>query len=183
MIEKLKPAIKQGLIMGLVGALIVLLVWAFAPEMFGSFSWLITQSVVIMLALPIVFIILGTRNTKEQYDSFNYGQAFKAAFTVGLAATLFGLVFNLIFYTVIDPEFDTRVQEMVTESTLERLENANMSDEMIDEQMEKLEERFENQKGFAGKAKSSFWLLVWYSVLAAIIAIVYKDKKDQQLAS
>lgn len=184
MIEKLKPAIRIGLIYGLITTMIFLLVWALAPEMFGSFSWLITQGVLFMLALPIVFMIIGTRDTKAKanVEHYSYGNAFKAAFTVALVASLFGLVFNIIFHTAIDPEFDSRMKEVVMETTLERLENANLDDDMIDEQMSKAEERMDNQAGVMGKVKSTLWGLVWFAILAALIAIVYKDKKTQPTA-
>lgn len=178
--ENFKPAIRYGLIMSFIGIVIFLLVWALAPDMFGTFSWMITQGVLIMIAMPIVFQILGTRDSKENFEFFTYGNAFKAAFLVGLAAIVLSLLFNLVFHFLIDPEFNTRLKESVMDMTLERLEDANVDQEVIDEHMDKIAGRFDSQAGFVGQLKTSFYGLVWYSILAAIIAIVYKDKAPKE---
>lgn len=177
--ENFKPSIRNGLILGTLGIIVFLLVWSFAPEMFASFSWGITQMVLIMIALPIVFMIIGTRDTKEKFERFNYGQAFYAAFLVGLLAVFLNVGFNLVFHSAIDPGFNERLQEKVSEQVLERLENANMDDAAIEKQMAKMEQRFEGQKGVLGQLKGGLYLLLWYTVLALIIAAVYKDKKSE----
>lgn len=177
--EKFKPSIRYGLIMGFIGLVIFLLVWAMAPDMFASWKWMLTQFVVVFLALPIVFQILGARDSKQNFEEYPYGKAFMGAFTVGIIAVLMSVIFNVLFMTVIDPGFNDRVQEQATTMVIEQLENSGMDKAQIDEQLEKMEQRFENQKGIAGQLKNSFFLLIWYAILAAIIAIVYRDKKDK----
>lgn len=164
--------------MGFIGVVIFLLVWALAPEMFASWKWMITNFILILLALPIVFQILGARDSKQNFENYTYGNAFMGAFTVGAAATLVSLVFNLIFYTAIDPGFNERLKDQVIESVVEQFEASGMDQGKMDEQIEKIEQRFEDQSGVVGQLKGSVFILIWYAILALIIAIVYRDKKD-----
>lgn len=176
--ENFKPSIRYGLIMGFIGVVVFLLVWALAPDMFASWKWMITNFVLLLLALPIVFQILGARDSKQNFEKFTYSNAFIAAFGVGLMATLVTLVFNLVFYTAIDPGFNERLKDQVIETAVERLEASGMDQASMDLQIEKIEQRFESQAGIVGQIKASVFVLIWYAILALIIAIVYRDKKN-----
>jgi hypothetical protein len=103
------------------------------------------------------------------------------ALSVGLVSAIVVLLFNLVFMYAIDPDFDNVIKEQVMSAMEERFENANMSDEQIKTFMEQQEAQFEKNKGLLGKLMQTGFGLVWYLILALIIAAIYRDKQPKDL--
>ena len=179
--EKYKPSIKHGLVMGIISVVAFLLQYALMPDSFGNMTGWIVQLVVFFLALPIVFMILGARDSKANFGFYNFGNAFMGAFSVGLVSAIVVFLFNLIFMYAIDPDFDNVIKEQVMDGIEERLENANLPDEQIEEIMSKQEAQFESNKGLMGKVKQTGYGMIWYVILALIIGLIYRDKKQPDL--
>jgi len=179
--EKFRPSIKHGIIMGIISIVVFLLQYALMPDSFGNMTGWILQLVVFFLALPIVFMILGARDSKANFGFYNYGNALLGALLVGVASAVVVLLFNLVFMYAIDPDFDNVVKEQVMSGIEERLENANMPDEQVQEIMSKQEEQFEKNKGLVGKLKQTGYGMGWYLLLALIIGAVYRDKQQKDL--
>lgn len=179
--EKYRPSIKHGLVMGIISVVAFLLQYALMPDSFGNMTGWIVQLVVFFLALPIVFMILGARDSKANFGFYNFGNAFMGAFSVGLVSAIVVFLFNLIFMYAIDPDFDNVIKEQVMDGIEERLENANLPDEQIEEIMSKQEAQFESNKGLMGKVKQTGYGMIWYVILALIIGLIYRDKKQPDL--
>jgi hypothetical protein len=181
--EKFRPSIRYGLIMAVISIVVFLIQYAFMSDSFGSMTGWLIQAVVFFLALPIVFLILGARDCRPNFNPYTFGNAFVASFMVGLVSAIVVLAFNILFNTVIDPDFQEMIQEKVMTGIEERLENANMSDEDIQKMMERQEEQFAANSGIIGQVKQTGYGLVWYLILALIIGAVQKGKKEDLIAS
>jgi hypothetical protein len=179
--DKFRPSIKHGLTMGVISIVVFLLQYALMPDSFGNLTGWMVQLVVFFLALPIVFMILGARDSKANFGFYSYGNALMGALSVGLVSAIVVLLFNLVFMYAIDPDFDNVIKEQVMSAMEERFENANMSDEQIKTFMEQQEAQFEKNKGLLGKLMQTGFGLVWYLILALIIAAIYRDKQPKDL--
>ena len=179
--DKFRPSIKHGLTMGVISIVVFLLQYALMPDSFGNLTGWMVQLVVFFLALPIVFMILGARDSKANFGFYSYGNALMGALSVGLVSAIVVLLFNLVFMYAIDPDFDNVIKEQVMSAMEERFENANMSDEQIKTFMDQQEAQFEKNKGLLGKLKQTGFGLVWYLILALIIAAIYRDKQPKDL--
>ena len=176
MIDNYKPAFRYGLIMGMIGVVLFLLVWALAPDMMNSYQWQLSQGVLFFLALPIVMEILSARDCKANFDAYSYGNAFLAAFYVGLIAVLVALVFNLMFRYLIDPEFYVSMQDQAMDRAIQRMESQGLSDAQIEQNLERGKWMMEFFMGVGGQVFMSVLQLVWYSILALLIGTIYRDK-------
>ena len=177
-----RPAIKQGIIFFVVSTILFLGIYAFDRLFFAKPAGWIVMLVAFALALPIVFMILGARDTKPNFKPFTFGNAFMAAFTTALVATILTILFNILFFTVIDPAFQADIAEAAMESTEEFMENMGAPQEEIDKAMEQAEARSENQTGIWPQTLQQLKFLIWYAVLALISGAVQKDKKEEDFA-
>ena len=178
MLQNYRPSIRYGIIMGVIAILVFLMVWALAPDMMRSPAWSITNTVLFFIALPIVMQILGARDSKPNFDNFPYGRSFTAAFLVGLVAVLLITLFNLVFYNAIEPGYYEKLKEISLEQTIERLEDMDFSEEQIEEQIRSTEKVMSFTLSNTGTLVVGLGQLLWYTILALLIGIVYKDPKD-----
>ncbi|MCH1473876.1 MAG: DUF4199 domain-containing protein [Bacteroidia bacterium] len=181
MIKLYKPSIDQGVRMGIITIVIFLGIYAFDPLYFAKPTGWITALVVNLLALPIVFMILGAKNTKVNFTPYTFGNAFNAAFFTGVVSSLIVLGFNAIFMTLIDSTWEQSIFEETMNTTESLMTDMGASQDDIDEAMEKANEAYADQpKGLVGAMMNTGKGLVWYAILALIIGAVQKDKKTEE---
>lgn len=181
MIEQYKPAISQGVKMGVLGIFLFLIIYAIDPMFFGTGKGMFLNLAINMLALPIFFMIMGARNTSVNFNFYQFKNAFLAALTTAAVATLISISFNVVFLTVIDPNWEAEMMEQSIETTIQWMEDMGMPEEQVDEAMEKAREDIEKRpKGVVGLMRTSAGLLVWFAILALIIGAVQKDKEPKE---
>jgi len=179
--NKYQPAIKRGVTMAFAGIIVFLVLYAIDPMYFARPIGWVTLLAVSLLALPIVFMILGARDTKANFTPYTFGNAFLAALLTGVTAAVLTLVFNTIFMTVIDPVWEAQLAEEVMLQTELFMEKMGAPQEAIDEAMEQAKVKNESQaKGIVGQLRSTVGLVLWYAILALIIGAVQKDKKTEE---
>tara|TARA_B110000879_G_C11005756_1_gene444925 strand:- start:59 stop:628 length:570 start_codon:yes stop_codon:yes gene_type:complete len=178
--EQYKPAIKQGVIMAILSILVFLVLYAIDPMIYAKPTGWIILLVVNFLAIPIVFIILGVRDTKKNFSYFTFGNSIAAGMVTGIVASAIVLVFNILFMTVIDPQWEQQLAEEVLVSTEEFMEKMGAPDEAIEEAMAKAREDGAGKaQGIMGQAKSTLGGVGWYLVLSLIVGAIYRDKEPR----
>ena len=181
MLELYRPSVKHGLRMGILSILIFLLIYAIDPMFFGNFKGLMVNMAVSMVIIPIVFMILGSRDTKANFTPYTFGKAFNAAFFTAVVSALVLLVFNAVFITIIDPDWEAEIMDQVLRSTETFMEDMGSPQEAIDKAMEQTRAKMDGQaKGILGALKTTGGSLVWYAILALIIGAVQKDPKQEE---
>ena len=177
--EQYKPAINRGAIMGIVSIIVFVLIYAIDPLFFAKpAGWMVSLGVN-LLAIPIVFMILGARDCKPNFSPYKFGNAFNAAFFTAIVATLIVLVFNIIFTNVIDTNRESQIREAAFEQSMEFMEKMGADDDAIDVAMEKAKKKMEEQpNGITAQILNTGKILVWYIILALIIGAVYKEKQQ-----
>ncbi len=181
--EDYRPAVKQGVRMAIFSVLIFLTLYAIDPMIYAKPAGWVVLLVGNFLAIPIVFLILGVRDTKKNFSVFTFGTALSAGMVTGIISTVVVLLFNIVFMTIIDPEWEQQLSEEVMVSTQELMEKMGTPDEVVEEAMQKArEEAAAKPKGIIGQMKSSLGSLGWYLILSLIIAAVYRDKGSKEEA-
>ena len=163
MLNEYKPAFNQGLRMGIVSIVLFVILG------------------VNFLALPILFMILGSRDCKANFSPYKFGNAFNAAFFTAIVSVVIVLVFNIVFVTLIDPSWEQELGDEVVTTTEEFMENLGAPQEQIDETIAQVKIDMENTpKGALGQAINAGKSLFWYVILALIIGAIQKDKNTDE---
>jgi hypothetical protein len=180
MIEQYKPAIKQGAIMAAVGIIIFLILYAIDPLIYAKPTGWMIMFAVNLIALPVTFMILGTKACKRNFEIFSFGKAFNAAFFTGLTAAVLTLVFNLVFINLIDTTWEAEMAEEVLNSTEAFMEKMGAPQEAIDKAMDDARAKGATKpKGFIGQLQSTGGGLFWYALVALAIGGVQRTKKSE----
>jgi hypothetical protein len=101
MLEQYKPAVKQGVIMTLVGLLIFFITYAIDPLFLAKPKGWIILIVVNLLALPIYFLIIGAKACKPNFEYYTFGKAFSATKAKGFIGQLQSTGSGLVWYAII----------------------------------------------------------------------------------
>ena len=176
--EQYKPAIKQGVTMAILSILVFLVLYAIDPLIYAKPAGWIILLAVNFLAIPIVFILLGVRDTKKNFSYFTFGNALAAGMVTGIVASAIVLTFNILFMTVIDPQWEQQLADEVLISTEEFMEKMGAPDQAIEEAIAKAKEDGAGKaQGIMGQIKSAVGGIGWYLLLSLIIGVIYRDKE------
>ncbi len=176
-----QPAIKYGVYLGLIGVLIHLITYAIDAKLFLSTGYGLFSGVLVGLAAPIVFMILGARDSKVNFGNFNFGKAFASALLVGVVATLISLGYTLLFNGVIDTELADWMYEQKMDEQIEKMEAMNYDEATIEKSMNMAAKTKPYTTGALGALIVHGVFLFWYLILALIIGAVQKDKQQKDL--
>lgn len=178
--EQYKPAIKQGAIMAVVSILIFLVLYAIDPLIYAKPKGWGIMLVVNFLALPILFIVLGVKNTKGNFTYYKFGNALAAGMVTGIVSSLIVLVFNILFITVIDAAWEEQMAQEVLNSTEELMERMGAPDEAIEEAIAQAKEGGAGEpQGVYGQMKGTLSGIGWYLILSLIVAAIFRDKEPR----
>lgn len=168
-------AIKFGIIMGGIGIVLTLLLYAV------DYSFLADWKLgVIMLLVFIGFIIYAGINYRNQIGGFiPFGKAFQHGFIALAVAGLIGTACNLLLFTVIDPELPQKLADVTIEKTAAMMEGFGVSGEQLDEQLAKMKEEMPAKFGPVGLLTQYMWSLIFYAVLALISGLIVRKNQPE----
>lgn len=163
------PAIKNGIILGVIWILLNLLLYLINPILIGG------------MYVHVIFIFAGyfmwksANEEKTNNDGFaSFGEAFKSSFLTIMIGLLIGILFKHALSSLIDPN----LPELLKENAIAQMEM--FSSYMDEEQMEKIAEAIEEQDfapTIAGTLGGYLMLLVVpYLPTALIIAAITKNE-------
>jgi uncharacterized membrane protein YbhN (UPF0104 family) len=170
----LKNALPYGLILGGIFVVLSLLTYIADVNMF-SIWFSILNFLVVLIAIPVTMVILGTNNLRLKHATerrINYLEALINCFIILFIGFFISVLYSYIFNHWIDPENLKHNIERLTEM----LQNYNFSQEKIDEQVAKLE----SGSGIGRQIVYSAGICV---VLALILALIVpkKDKETEKI--
>jgi hypothetical protein len=167
----LKNALPYGLIMGGIFVVLSLLMYIADVNMF-TIWFSILNFLVIVIAIPVTMVILGTNNLRLKHSPerrINYLEALLNCFIILLIGFFISVLYSYIFTHWIDPENLKHNIERLTEM----LQSYNLPQEKIDEQVAKME----SGSGIARQIIYSAGICVVLSLILALIV----PKKDKEL--
>ena len=116
--------------------------------------------------------------TKPNFEYFNFGKAFSAAFLVGVVAMIIALIYSLLFNSVIDPDFGEWMYDEKMQEEIAKLEDRGIDDATIEQSMAIADKFKKYTTGTIGAILMSGLSLFWYAILALIVGAIQKENKQ-----
>jgi hypothetical protein len=167
----LKNALSYGLILGGIFVVLSLLTYIADVNIF-SIWFSILNFLVVMIAIPVTMVILGTNNLRVKFmpeKKINYLQALISCFIIFFIGFFISVLYSYIFNHWIDTEYMTHNIEKFTEM----MQGYNLPQEQIDKQVAKME-------GNMGIGKQIIFSTGVCVVLSLIMALIIR-KKDKEI--
>jgi energy-coupling factor transporter transmembrane protein EcfT len=166
-------AVKFGLILGMVSAIITVLAYVIDPTYLANMWFGFT-----MLFLFFGLVIYGGISYRKEIGGFmDFGPAYVHGFVVFVMIGIIGLVMNMLMHNVIDPNLKETLIESSTEQATSMMEGFGLSGDALDEAMEKQRESMEDQFSNGGMVKGFFISLLVYAVIALITGLIVRKRE------
>ena len=137
-----KAAASNGLVIGILSAILGIVIYYVAPALFGS-MWFAAGNVIFLLAIYIFFTI-DLRKKIGGYWSFR--QALKGIFLMAFTAGIILTIVNYVFYEFVEPDGFTKISGYVEEGATKTFESMGMDPDQIDtavsEQLKGMKKQF-----------------------------------------
>ena len=168
----LQHAVKFGLILGMVGAVINLLLYVIDPTLIVN-MWML-----LLLLLFMGLVVYGGITYRKEIGGYiDFGPAYIHGFTVFVMMGIIGLAVNLLMYNVVDTSLPETLTEASVENARSMMERFGAPEETIDEALEEARvdaaDRFTN----FGLIKGFFISLIVYAVLSLITALIVRRQE------
>ena len=174
--EKKTPvqhALKWGLVVGVIGAILTLLLYVMGPAY--MVKWWVG---LLSLAVFIGLVIYGGINYRKEIGGYmDFGPAFIHGFLTLAIAGLIGTVLNLLLYTVVDPTLPEALTEAAVEQAMAMAEGFGAPPEALEQAEENAREQSAGQFTAMGLVKQYFIGLIIYAVLALITGLIVRRKE------
>lgn len=167
-----KLAVKNGLILGLIGFVITILTYYMAPAQLGSPMYGIAMMVVTL----ILYIIFTLDLRKKIGGYWSFKDALRGIFLMAFISGIVGLAANYVFYNLIEPNAYEKISGFVSQGLSETYEKLGMNQEQIDETMEKMQESLKSQYNptLGDLFKSLGLAILLEFVMSLIFAAIFK---------
>jgi hypothetical protein len=169
-----KNALPYGLILGGIFVVLSLLMYIADVNMF-SIWFSILNFLVVMIAVPVTMVILGTNNLRLKFmpeKKINYLEALLSCFIILFIGFFISVLYSYIFNHWIDPEY---IKNNIGKFT-EMMQGYNVPQETIDEQVAKMEDNM----GIGRQIVFSVGITVVLSLILALI-VRKKDKETEKM--
>lgn len=168
----LQHAVKFGLILGMVGAVITLLLYVIDPTLLAS-MWLL-----LLLLVFMGLVVYGGITYRMEIGGYiDFGPAFIHGFTVFVMMGIVGLAVNLLMYNVVDPSLPETLTEASVENARSIAESFGASGDALEEAMEDARADTEAQFTNFGLIKGFLISLIVYAVLSLITALIVRRQE------
>ena len=157
-------AIKNGLILGGISIVMVLLIYAI------NYAILVQMKMILLSLLVSVgyAVYAGIGYRKEIGGFISFGKAYQHGFIMFVVSSVVYSLFTFLLYYVIDPELPAKLTEASLANTEEMMRGFGMSEDQLEEAMEKARESTANQFSPAKLALG----LVFGVIAGAIFALI-----------
>ena len=169
--------IKYALIVGFIGIIVSLLIYAIDEDI--MIEWWFGLTMIIVSIMICVFATRSYRNDLGGYASFK--QIFIFVFLLVVLSSFINSAFSLIQFNLIDADLGDRLHRKMIENTISMMERFNVPEEALDEQVEKMEA---NKMFSTSSIIKQFFInsLVGGIILGLIFGAIFKRKKPEELA-
>lgn len=169
-------AIKNGLILGLIGVIVTMLAYVIDLNLLTSMWFGLS-----MFALAIILLVVfGKKYRNEHMEGFmSFGEAFKYIFIAAIISMIVSGFFQILLYNVIDPELPEIITEQALKSTEEFMIKLGTPEEAIDEAMKKAEEDLDGKFTTTGILSGSWVWIIISAIYALIAGAIIKKKRPE----
>ena len=173
----LKDAAKNGLILGSIHIVIMLLLYAVMPSKLTGFSYLLC-----ILVLNFGFCIYYGIQWRNHIGGFlDYGGAFKYAFVLLFVNGVIGLIFSGLFL-VIDPSYPEVMAQSQLNTSIYWAEKFGAPEDAIDQMKEQFDpESITKRYTFTGLLTGLGIGVILYAIGALIMAIFIRKNQPEMI--
>lgn len=170
-------ALRFGAIMGAIGIVITLLLYAI------DYTFLADWKVgIVMILVFLGFVIYAGINYRNEAGGYlSYGKAFQHGFITLAVGGLINVIFSGILYGVIDPELPQKLTDVAVENAAKMMQSFGAPESKIDEQVAKLKEDMPARFSFVGQLKGYFWGLIIYAIISLITALFVRKAEPEEM--
>lgn len=165
--------LKWGGIMGAFEIVLNIMLYIFDETMMVS-GWKGIVSVIVAIVVSVM-AVRELRTAQAGYINFSI------AFMTALLTLAFGLLINMIFglllFFVIDTDLADRMTKVNIENTIAMMEKFGVPEDQLDEMLEQAEK--DSAMTVGNYVKGSFYMLIFYGVVALIIGAIMKRKRPE----
>ncbi|MEJ7691817.1 DUF4199 domain-containing protein [Daejeonella sp.] len=138
-----KAAANNGLIIGILSAILGIVIFYIAPSLFGS-MWFSIGNLVFFLVLYIFFTI----DLRKKIGGYwNFKQAFTGIFIMAFVAGLLLTVVNYLFYQFVEPDGFAKISGFIEQGATKTFESMGMDEDQIEkavsEQLKSMKKQFD----------------------------------------
>lgn len=171
--------LKNGLILGALNVILLLLSYTLGVDFFLNDSWSIVKPII-----PYILLIYFVINYKKLIGGFI---SFKETFTVTLGTAVCGAFiatfFSILLFNFIDPDFavllkDATIEKMVVQ--LDQLPESNPMYSTFESLIEQTQE--ENIYSASNQGSAFFYSLFFHIIFSLIIAAFVKKDKPIEIS-
>lgn len=165
-----------GVIMGTTLALITVIAYVFALELFTKW-WLLF----LILIIVVVFGTMAAVKSKKMLGGYiSFKNAFTSYFIAILIGTLISTIVGIVIFNFIDPEAANVVKEMTLDSSQQMMESFGAPQADIDKAM--AEAAKTDSFSLASQAQRYVFGLVFYCVIGLIVALAVRKNDPNAVA-
>ncbi|MFY0254945.1 DUF4199 domain-containing protein [Chitinophaga sp. 30R24] len=172
--QSTNPGIKWGIIGGILLVLLNVLTYVAGPSVL--FSW--WNSLLQLTVFIVVAFLAGKEKKKELGGYISFKDALKPVFTAFIIGTAIITVYQYILYKFIDPQLVDALKQNLLDSTAKWMHKFKAPQEEIDKQLDELSKTDFNVS-FAKSFMDFLKGIIFYFVIAAIVAVIIRKKPSQ----
>ena len=163
------PAVKYGLILGVISIFVQWLMYAAGDDVMATW-WV---GMLWLVAVMVIVIILGQKIRKEKGGYWSFKDAFLTLFIICTISGVMGVINQLLLFGVIDTELPARLKDVVIQKTITMMENMNAPQDKVDEVIEQMQ-KDDSPYAPSKILKSSMGLFVMGTIFSLIVAAIIK---------
>jgi hypothetical protein len=172
-----KDAAKNGLILGAIHIVVMLLLYVLMPSKLTGFSY-----VAFILVLNFGYTIYMGNQWRKQVGGFlDYGAAFKYAFILLFINGLTGIIFSALLL-IVDPTYPEVMAESQMNTSIYWAQKFGAPEESLEQMREQFDpETMAERYGFKGLLTGLGIGVVFYAIGALIMAIFIRKSQPEMI--
>lgn len=170
-----KDALNNGLLVGILSALLGILVYYISPASMGS-----TFFGIAMMLVSLAIYIYFTIDLRKKIGGFwSFREALRGIFLMAFVAGLVLTLINFVFYKFIEPEAFEKISGVVQANLEQTYSRFGMDQETIDKTMEQVMEKMRSQfdPSFTDLLKNLGIGILIQFVMSLIFAAIFKKEQ------
>lgn len=169
-----KAAANNGLVIGILSAILVIVIYYVAPSLFGSMWFGFAQ-----MAFFILLYIFFTIDLRKKIGGYwNFKQALKGIFIMALISNIVATVVNYVFFKFIEPGGFAKISGFIEEGMTKSFESMGMDADAADAEVAKMIDRMRGQYDpTLMEALQNFGIAILVAfVMSLIFAAIFKKE-------
>ena len=167
-------AVKNGVILGVISILLVVVVYAVDLTFLATLKFL-----GIILVLGLGYVIYAGINYRSEVGGYlGYGKAFMHGFILLAVSGLIGTAFNILLYHVVDPELPAKLTEAIIRNTEEMMAGFGTPQETIDQTIDGLRVEMPGNFSIGGLLYGYVKAMIWYCIIALITSLIVRKNES-----